>query len=37
MARTISVGAQDFGTLRDNGYFYIDKTSFIQECCWVIG
>ena len=31
MARTISVGAQDFGTLRENGYFYIDKTAFIRE------
>ena len=31
MARTISVGAQDFGTLREKGYFYIDKTAFIRE------
>ena len=31
MARTISVGAQDFRTLRENGYFYIDKTAFIRE------
>ena len=31
MARTIAIGVQDFGTLIQNKYFYIDKTSFIQE------
>ncbi|SFQ51051.1 PD-(D/E)XK nuclease superfamily protein [Lachnospiraceae bacterium XBB1006] len=31
MARTISVGAQDFAKIRENNYFYIDKTDFIRE------
>ena len=31
MARTISIGCQDYGTIRREGYFYIDKTSFIRE------
>ncbi len=31
MARTISVGAQDFAKIRENKYFYIDKTNFIEE------
>lgn len=31
MARTISIGCQDFETLQREGYFYIDKTSFIKE------
>ncbi|MBE5905440.1 MAG: hypothetical protein E7277_01430 [Lachnospiraceae bacterium] len=31
MARTISVGAQDFTKIRENNYFYIDKTNFIKE------
>ena len=31
MARTIAIGAQDFGDLRRNHYFYIDKTNFIRE------
>lgn len=30
MARTISIGCQDYGTIRREGYFYIDKTSFIR-------
>lgn len=30
MARTISIGCQDFETIRKNDYFYIDKTS-IEE------
>ena len=25
MARTISIGAQDFAKIRENNYFYIDK------------
>ncbi len=31
MARTISIGCQDFETLQRERYFYIDKTSFIKE------
>ena len=31
MARTISIGCQNFETIRKEGYFYIDKTSFIRE------
>ena len=31
MAKTISIGAQNFEVLRTEGYFYIDKTSFLSE------
>ena len=31
MARTISIGCQNYETIRSQGYFYIDKTSFIRE------
>ncbi len=31
MARTISIGVQDFAGLIENDGFYIDKTSFIEE------
>jgi len=31
MPRTVSIGCQDFETIRREGYFYIDKTSFIRE------
>lgn len=31
MNQTISIGAQDFGFLRENQFFYIDKTDFIKE------
>lgn len=31
MARTISIGGQNFEILRTRGYFYIDKTSFLSE------
>ena len=31
MKKTISIGAQDFGKLREKQYFYIDKTDFIKE------
>ena len=31
MARTISIGRQDFGEIRVNNNFYIDKTGFIKE------
>ena len=31
MSRTIAIGRQDYETIRKEGYFYIDKSSFIQE------
>ena len=31
MTPVISIGKQDFISLRENQYFYIDKTSFIRE------
>lgn len=31
MAANIAIGVQDFSTLIENHYFYIDKTSFIKE------
>ena len=31
MARTVSIEHQNFSTLRENDYFYIDKTGFIRE------
>lgn len=31
MAANIAIGVQDFSTLIENHYFYIDKTSFIRE------
>ena len=31
MPRTISIGNQTFSSLRENNYFYVDKTSFIKE------
>ena len=31
MARAIGIGNQDFEVVRDNNYFYIDKTKFIRE------
>ncbi len=31
MARTAAIGVQDFGTLMENNYFYVDKTDFIRE------
>lgn len=31
MVREVSVGIQDFEQLRENGYFYVDKTDFIRE------
>lgn len=31
MARTIGIGIQDYAKIRENNYFYIDKTSFIKE------
>lgn len=31
MARTVSIGNQDFELIQKEGYFYIDKTNFIKE------
>lgn len=31
MARTVSIGVQDFQKIVSNHYFYIDKTMFIKE------
>ena len=31
MAKTVSMGTQDFSFLRENDCFYIDKTDFIRE------
>lgn len=31
MARTISIGAQDFASIRERNCFYVDKTAFIKE------
>ena len=31
MARTVAIGIQDFASIRENGYFYVDKTDFIRE------
>lgn len=33
MSRIISIGKQDFVSLRKNHYFYIDKTDFIRQWC----
>ena len=31
MARTVSIGNQDFEKIRINNYFYVDKTNFISQ------
>ena len=31
MARTVSIGNQDFESLRKRDNFYVDKTGFIKE------
>lgn len=31
MGRTIGIGHQNFATIREKNYFYIDKTAFIEE------
>ncbi len=31
MAKTVAIGKQDFSSVIENGYFYIDKTNFIKE------
>ena len=36
MARTVAIGVQDFGTIREGGYFYVDKTGFVRDW-WFAG
>ena len=31
MSKNVAIGIQDFATLIQNDYFYIDKTDFIRE------
>lgn len=31
MTRTVGIGIQEFDEIIENGYFYVDKTSFIKE------
>ncbi len=31
MARQISIGIQDYASIIENDYFYVDKTSFIKN------
>lgn len=31
MPRTVAIGKQDFSVVREQNYFYIDKTSFIKQ------
>ena len=31
MARVIAIGEQNFRTIRENNYFYVDKTEFIAD------
>ncbi|MEE0919424.1 MAG: AAA family ATPase, partial [Lachnospiraceae bacterium] len=31
MARTVAIGLQSFEEIRENNYFYIDKTNIIKE------
>ena len=31
MKQVISIGKQDFASLRDENYFFIDKSDFIKE------
>ena len=31
MARTVGIGIQSFDKIREENYFYIDKTEFIRE------
>ena len=31
MARTVAIGVQDFGKLRESGAFYVDKTGFVRD------
>ena len=34
MARTVAIGKQDFASIMENHYFFVDKTEFIREW-WV--
>lgn len=36
MARVVAIGIQDFAQLRENHYFYVDKTGFIRDW-WTSG
>ena len=31
MTRVIAIGEQNFRTIRENNYFYVDKTAFILD------
>ena len=31
MEKTISIGKQNFASLRENDYFFVDKSNFIRE------
>ena len=31
MGKVISIGKQDFASMRENDYFFVDKTKFIKE------
>ena len=31
MPKTVAIGKQDFSVIREQNYFYIDKTSFIKQ------
>lgn len=31
MAPNVAIGIQDFSTIIENNYFYIDKTAFLKE------
>ena len=31
MKRTVAIGRQNFASIREENYFYIDKTNFIKE------
>ena len=40
MGKNVAIGVQDFETLIQNDYFYVDKTHFIKEwslkCCYIL-
>ena len=31
MKKVVAIGVQDFAQMRENDYFYIDKTGFIRD------
>ena len=37
MSRVIAIGEQNFRTIRENNYFYVDKTGFITDWWLKIG